>query len=262
MNLEYFKRKFDTLYKQNDTKREDIAAKTGIDKNKITKLRRMKYDTQPTIDDLIAISDYYHVTVDELLRPQEETEQNKEQEKSFDSLGDIAKSLFEIGKCIKLHLASINVEVGQTEYGEPITDYHTCIYFSNQRMCELLNEWKKISFATFDVGCGEKLKSLWEKDAIENYKQYTKENDFCRSDFEQGEILARNLLNYYRAFEADQASPRYPLTDRERNLIESQLGYFSLFEEDEKDDIRTALDILGTSPSAFSIVPLPDLDNE
>ena len=114
MNLEYFKRKFDTLYKQNDTKREDIAAKTGIDKNKITKLRRMKYDTQPTIDDLIAISDYYHVTVDELLRPQEETEQNKEQEKSFDSLGDIAKSLFEIGKCIKLHLASINVEVGQT----------------------------------------------------------------------------------------------------------------------------------------------------
>ena len=33
MNLEYFKRKFDTLYKQNDTKREDIAAKTGIDKN-------------------------------------------------------------------------------------------------------------------------------------------------------------------------------------------------------------------------------------
>ena len=218
MNLEYFKRKFDTLYKQNDTKREDIAAKTGIDKNKITKLRRMKYDTQPTIDDLIAISDYYHVTVDELLRPQEETEQNKEQEKSFDSLGDIAKSLFEIGKCIKLHLASINVEVGQTEYGEPITDYHTCIYFSNQRMCELLNEWKKISFATFDVGCGEKLKSLWEKDAIENYKQ--------------------------------------------RNLIESQLGYFSLFEEDEKDDIRTALDILDTSPSAFSIVPLPDLDNE
>lgn len=87
---------------------------------------------------------------------------------------------------------------------------------------------EKISFATFDVGCGEKLKSLWEKDAIENYKQYTKENDFCRSDFEQGEILARNLLNYYRAFEADQASPRYPLTDRERNLIESQLGYFSL----------------------------------
>ena len=54
MNLEYFKRKFDTLYKQNDTKREDIAAKTEIDKNKITKLRRMKYDTQPTIDDLIA----------------------------------------------------------------------------------------------------------------------------------------------------------------------------------------------------------------
>ena len=185
MNLEYFKRKFDTLYKQNDTKREDIAAKTGIDKNKITKLRRMKYDTQPTIDDLIAISDYYHVTVDELLRPQEETEQNKEQEKSFDSLGDIAKSLFEIGKCIKLHLASINVEVGQTEYGEPITDYHTCIYFSNQRMCELLNEWKKISFATFDVGCGEKLKSLWEKDAIENYKQYTKENDFIAININQ-----------------------------------------------------------------------------
>ena len=97
---------------------------------------------------------------------------------------------------------------------------------------------------------------------IDNAFKYTKENDFCRSDFEQGEILARNLLNYYRAFEADQASPRYPLTDRERNLIESQLGYFSLFEEDEKDDIRTALDILDTSPSAFSIVPLPDLDNE
>ena len=47
MNLEYFKRKFDTLYKQSDTKREDIAAKTGIDKNKITKLRKIKYNTQP-----------------------------------------------------------------------------------------------------------------------------------------------------------------------------------------------------------------------
>lgn len=262
MNLEYFKRKFDTLYKQNDIKRKDMAAKTGIRGEKITKLRKIEDATQPTVDDLIAISDYFNVTIDELLRPQEEVKQNKEQEESFNSLGDIAKSLFEIGKCINLHLSSINVEVGQTECGEPITDYHTCIYFSNQRMCELLNEWKKISFATFNISCGEKLKNLWEKDAIENYKQYTKENDFCRSDFEQGEILARNLLNYYRAFEADQASPRYPLTDRERNLIESQLGYFSLFEEDEKDDIRTALDILDTSPSAFSIVPLPDLDNE
>ena len=95
----------------------------------------------------------------------------------------------------------------------------------------------------------------------DEYKVEVAAPGMTREDF-KGEILARNLLNYYRAFEADQASPRYPLTDRERNLIESQLGYFSLFEEDEKDDIRTALDILDTSPSAFSIVPLPDLDNE
>lgn len=41
MNLEYFKRKFDTLYKQSDTKREDIAAKTGIDKNKILNCEKL-----------------------------------------------------------------------------------------------------------------------------------------------------------------------------------------------------------------------------
>ena len=83
MNLEYFKRKFDTLYKQSDTKREDIAAKTGIDKNKITKLRKIKYNTQPTVDDLIAISDYYHVTIDELIHPQKEAEQIENQEIYF-----------------------------------------------------------------------------------------------------------------------------------------------------------------------------------
>ena len=71
MNLEYFKRKFDTLYKQSNTKRKDMAAKTGIRGEKITKLRKIEDATQPTVDDLIAISNYFGVTIDELIRPQE-----------------------------------------------------------------------------------------------------------------------------------------------------------------------------------------------
>lgn len=76
MNLEYFKRKFDTLYKQSNTKRKDMAAKTGIRGEKITKLRKIEDATQPTVDDLIAISNYFGVTIDELIRPQEKTNKN------------------------------------------------------------------------------------------------------------------------------------------------------------------------------------------
>ena len=59
----------------------------------ITKLRKIEDATQPTVDDLIAISNYFGVTIDELIRPQEKNEQEQ-----FENMGQIIQTLFSLDK--------------------------------------------------------------------------------------------------------------------------------------------------------------------
>lgn len=248
MNLEYFKRKFDTLYKQNDTKRKDIAAKTGINEDKISKLRKIKYSTQPTVDDLIAISDYYHVTVDELLRPQEKAEQNKNLEETFNSLGDVVKALFKIDECIGVQF-SYDSDIDNTlpfdnneNHVDPIP-----LYILNPRMQELFTEWISIKEGlSLIYDCGSELTALWKQKKKETYVEYTKEHDFIRDDMDQAEYLSRQLLEYYKNFLTDQCDKHYPLTDNQIEMIEIYTDAF-IESDDVKNKIYKALSELDTS---------------
>lgn len=219
MNLEYFKSKFDTLYKQNDTKREDIASKTGIDKNKITKLRKCKYPTQPTVDDLIAISDYYHVTVDELLRPQEESEQINDYEESFDSLGDIIEILFKIDHSIGI------------DFNTEINDNSLPLYILNPKIQDLIKEWTIIKGNLTSISdCGPELIKLWEQNKIDKYKEYTK----------------KHLVNEFIAFTNSLlSSGQYVECSFNSNEIKLILNYANLpdISESKKQDILKAYKI-------------------
>ena len=72
MDLEYFCSKFNALYVGSNTRRIDLSRSTGIAASKITKLRNPEYQIYPTVDDLIAISNYYDVSIDELLTNRED----------------------------------------------------------------------------------------------------------------------------------------------------------------------------------------------
>lgn len=223
MNLEYFQSKFDTLYLQNNTKRKDLAAKTGIRGEKITKLRNNKHDpdnvTQPTVDDLIAISDYYHVTIDELLRPQEEAEQINDQEESFDSLGDIVKILFKIDHSIGIDL---NTE---------LNDNSLPLYILNPKIQDLIKEWTIIKDNLTSISdCGPELIKLWEQNKIDKYNKYTKEH----------------LVNEFIAFSNSLlSSDQYVECPISPNEIESILNYANLpnTSESEKQNILKAYKI-------------------
>lgn len=210
MNLEYFKRKFDTLYKQNDTKREDIAAKTGIDKNKITKLRKIKYNTQPTVDDLIAISDYYHVTIDELIRPQEETEQIENHEINFNSLGDIVDALFEIDANVGLYFRILESET-------PIC----MVYFDSELMNNFLNEWNDIRETTLKMRSGPKLYYLWQSDKIREYTMHDfSENHLFDRSFSAAEECIDNLESAYDLYLSGNEPKDFFCTEYDNELIE------------------------------------------
>ncbi len=210
MNLEYFKRKFDTLYKQSDTKREDIAAKTGIDKNKITKLRKIKYNTQPTVDDLIAISDYYHVTIDELIHPQKEAEQIENQEIYFNSLGDIVDALFEIDANVGLHFRIL-------ESKTPIC----MIYFDSELMNNFLNEWNDIRETTLKMRSGPKLYYLWQSDKTREYTMYDfSENYLFDRCFSDAEECINNLESAYNLYLSGVESEDFFCTKHDSELIE------------------------------------------
>lgn len=223
MNLEYFQSKFDTLYLQNNTKRKDIAAKTGIIGEKITKLRNHNHKpdnvTRPTVDDLIAISDYYHVTVDELLRPQEEAEQINDQEESFDSLGDIVKILFKIDHSIGIDL---NTE---------LNDNSLPLYILNPKIQDLIKEWTIIKDNLTSISdCGPELIKLWEQNKIDKYKEYTKEH----------------LVNKFIAFTNSLlSSDQYVECSFNSNEIELILNYANLpdISENKKQDILKAYKI-------------------
>lgn len=241
MNLEYFKSKFNTLYKQHGTRRIDIAAETGIRESKITKLRKLDDPTQPTVDDLIAISDYYNVTVDELLRPQDK--KDDQENKTFDSLGDILATLFEIDDCIGIDI--------KTVYYDEVLPFdqrpQLALCFKNSKIDEILEEWNKIKLVAEQT---DDLKGIiekpWQEDRTEKYRVYTKENDYERDDTEQAEYLANKLIGYYNAFLADQCSIHYPLTDDQIALIEYHASLPTISEY-ERDEIYTALSELNTS---------------
>ncbi len=163
MNLEYFCSNFNALYVGSNTRRIDISQSTGIAASKITKLRNPKYQTYPTVDDLIAISNYYNVTIDELLTSR------KDIRNPYNSLGGIIKTLFEIDDYIKIEFCDIGVE---TEI--PVNS----IYFDNEKMTDFINEWKEMKNSISKIANGKELYDLWKKDKIETYSYYTKENGY------------------------------------------------------------------------------------
>lgn len=178
MNLEYFKRKFDTLCKQNNTKRKEIAAKTGIREEKITKLRdsESKYNTQPTVDDLIAISDYFDVTVDELIRPQTENKQEQ-----FENMGQIIETLFSIDKEIGISIVPHTEHYDPYLDNIPLTKY--LLDFDNTSMYNFISEWQTVKNNVENLpDYGASIAATWKDACIKKYSHYLKEFNYNAPD--------------------------------------------------------------------------------
>lgn len=183
MNLEYFKRKFDTLYKQSNTKRKDMAAKTGIRGEKITKLRKIEDATQPTVDDLIAISNYFGVTIDELIRPQEKNEQEQ-----FENMGQIIQTLFSLDKEIGISIHPYienHQEIMESGYPEEFCTTKYGINFNNPEMENFISEWNTVKNSVESLpDYGESITATWKDACIKKHSHYLKEHNYSKlSDF-------------------------------------------------------------------------------
>ena len=181
MNLEYFKRKFDTLCTQNNIKRKEIAAKTGIREEKITKLRdcESKYNTQPTDDDLIAISDYFNVTIDELIRPQTENKQEQ-----FENMGQIIQTLFSIDEEIgvSIHPYTENYqEIMESGYPEEFCTTKYGISFNNPEMENFISEWNTVKNSVESLpDYGASITATWKDACIRKHSRYLKEHNYSK----------------------------------------------------------------------------------
>ena len=67
MDKNIFSDNFNRLISQKDIKIKDLGEKTGIRPEKLSKFRNPDDSVNPSIDDLIQLSDFFNVTIDELL---------------------------------------------------------------------------------------------------------------------------------------------------------------------------------------------------
>lgn len=67
MDKNIFSQNFNSLISQRDVKIKDLSSKTGIRSEKLSKFRNSDDPVNPSVDDLISISDFFNVSIDELL---------------------------------------------------------------------------------------------------------------------------------------------------------------------------------------------------
>ena len=67
MDKNTFSQNFNSLISQRDVKIKDLSSKTGIRPEKLSKFRNSDDPVNPSVDDLIAISNFFNITIDELL---------------------------------------------------------------------------------------------------------------------------------------------------------------------------------------------------
>lgn len=123
-----------------------------------------------TLSQIIAIAEYFKVSVDELLGLNEE-----KQAPQYETLSDIASALFAMARSntgLTIGVVSVDVEIMDEISGYPrcAKGNKSAIYFENDTIDKLIREWSEIH-NLHGVSCKDKLLNLWENEQLEKGKE-------------------------------------------------------------------------------------------
>ncbi len=129
------------IMKERNMTQDELATAAGIAQPRISKIFKMEGSSCFTIQQLVSIASYFHVSVDSLLGVKTDDQPREEKEIT---LSDVCTKLFELDD-----LASVSFgECGNGEYipsqtapGEWEEAYVPCIYFKNDSISNFISEW-------------------------------------------------------------------------------------------------------------------------
>ena len=129
------------IMKERNITQEELAAAAGIAQPRISKIFKREGSNCFTIQQLVAIASYFHVSVDSLLGIK--TNNPPEEEKEI-TLSDVCVKLFELDDLASISFGECrNGEIipSQTAPGEWEEAYGPCIYFKNDSISNFISEW-------------------------------------------------------------------------------------------------------------------------
>lgn len=154
MNKNTFSKNFNMLVQKNNIKYTELSKVTGIRADKLSKFSNPQLDVQPSVDDLIALSNYFNISIDAIIG---NTASNESA--TIENMADIIKLLLQVSKVTDIRFAKHQFE------GEGDNE-NTGIFFSNKYLSAFLYEWGKITESLEDNSYKDKLLGLWEKEKL------------------------------------------------------------------------------------------------
>lgn len=184
-----FSTNFNNLTSKYNIKYVELSRKTGIRADKLSKFSNPKNKVLPSVDDLVALSQFFKVSVDQLLGLSESESDKLETSKAFLTYNFLSK-FFELNKLIPLEIECYsedrkisrrNHNYKPQNYAEAIETYkadlalikmsctpcYTCdnSITYDEMISDSLLDWKKVKDASKSVNMPE-LEEIWVENKL------------------------------------------------------------------------------------------------
>lgn len=212
------KRNVERLRKERGITQEKLGEIIGVKQGRISVILKDNSNCF-TLSQIIAIAEYFKVSVDELLGLNEEKQTPK-----YETLSDIANALFSMARSnTGLSLGTTNVKIEEIDHNTGYPDTYTvsknAIYFENDTINKLIGEWAEIRNLK-GVSCKNDLLDLWEEKQLEK----TKENKAVYKYQNLIDYVREIYDDYYKAMQKQNVEHAISRTD-----FDAFVQYWDLF---------------------------------
>lgn len=217
-NIDILKKNILELMDKQNITQSKLSEETGIHQPFISKVLSCKDKSCFTIQQLIEIASFFHVSIDSLLGITAPEEQHSEK-----SLADVLEKLFEVDEDFSIEIKEQEID-SETEFddflGEPIKEIKECIYFQNPYINNILKEWKELkAHNAISESTQKKLLNLWKEDVLKaNAMRFKKWNYKTKEEY--GPALASLLLN-----NPETGPFSFLPTDENFNILEDYISH-------------------------------------
>lgn len=190
-NVLKLKNNIKRILKERNITQTTLSEKIGMPQSRISKILKSNDSDCFTVQQLAAIANYLHISVDTLLG----IEPNKKNDQKDISLSDVIQKLFEINELTPIKIgtcATGNLELIDQFTGETIPEETHCIYFGNQCIRKLLEEWADLT--ALNTETKQKILKLWQEDTLSRNTERLYKWNF-RNKREEGFRLAQYYLS-------------------------------------------------------------------
>lgn len=224
-----FAKIFDKLCR--DSQKSNITLSSednlGIRADKLSKLRSENDAVKPSVDDLLSISQYFHISLDELTGNKVEISNNEV------SLLDIVEPLFTLSQLtdikiehtfVPAHTEAIGFPPNETEFIEvEAKEGDICISFEHEQIKRILGEWSEALKIKENFETGESLYTNWKNGIMEASSNRLEKWDF-RNKEEEGDRLYKRLMKAHYDYCITQGGA-YALVNLPGNWSEVEIEF-------------------------------------